>query len=232
MASIAAPVRHSRTWTRLYFPVIFLVLAALSLVAFWDNLVSDITQPSNSQPRMIVHGLFAFGWMVLLFVQAMLVRGRNIALHRKVGLAAFLVAIGVTLSTIYLFVVIWKGWAAMDPQIKANRILLPSFSLAILAAYFNRRRAIVHKRLVLAGTLFLMEPILARTFDPLIGPMLPPMAPGEDMPIFYAYMVLAWSALFASLLAYDRATLGRFHPISTGAFGWTALVCLLTFTVL
>lgn len=231
MVSIAPSLRPpaARKSRSLYFPALFALLTILSLVAFWDNLVTDVDQPSNSQPRMIVHGLFAFGWMLLLFAQAMLIRSRNLALHRRLGLAAFGVAIGVTLSTLWLFVVAWKGWSLMTPEVQANRILLPSFSLAILAAYLNRHRAVVHKRLVTVGTLFLMEPILARTFDPLIVPLLPVMAPGEDMPIFYAYMIASWAGLFASLAAYDWRTLGHVHPITAWSFAWLVGVYVLVF---
>lgn len=227
IASLRRPsVRHTGS---LYFPALFALLAVLSLVAFWDNLVTDVDQPSNSQPRMIIHGLFAFGWMLLLFAQALLIRSRNLTLHRRLGLAAFGVAIGVTLSTLWLFVVAWKGWAAMTPEVQANRILLPSFSLAILAAYLNRQRPAIHKRLVTVGTLFLMEPILARVFDPLVGPLLPPMAPGEDMPIFYGFMIASWSSLFASLAAHDWKTLGRVHPITAWSFGWLVAVYVFAF---
>ena len=99
-----------------YFTVTAALMLVLSVVAFSDNLFTDIGQASNRDPKMVVHGLFGLAWYVLLLVQANLVRVRNLALHRKLGAATLVVALGVALSTLYLFVVLWKGWANMAPM--------------------------------------------------------------------------------------------------------------------
>lgn len=234
MASIAVGQRRP-TWKELFmrwhFPAGATLLLALTLVAFWDNLVSDVTQPSNSQPVLVIHGLFLLAWMILLVVQSTLPRMGRLGLHRQLGPYAFLVAVGVVFSTVWLFITVWRGWAALSPEVLANRILLPSFALWLLAAYRLRFRAEWHKRLVYCGTLLLSEPVLARTFDPLVVPLLPTMAPGADMPIFYAYMVVVWTGFFVALLAYDRFSLRRFHPVSLGSLGWLYAVYAIAFAV-
>ena len=101
-----------RTWGA-YFSIVSVLMLFLGVVAFSDNLFTDIGQPSNRDPKFIVHGVFGLTWYVLLATQANLVRVRNLRLHRRLGIATFVVAIGVTLSTLYLFVVLWKGWANM-----------------------------------------------------------------------------------------------------------------------
>lgn len=232
MASVPAAARTgslATSYIRWHFPVGCALLLALSLVAFWDNLVSDISQPSNSNPVMIVHGLFLLAWMVLLFVQSQLPRLGRTDLHRRLGPYTFLVAAGVVASTVLLFVTVWKGWAAVRPEILANRILLPSYAICMIAAYRSRRRPEWHKRLVYCGTLLLSEPVLARTFDPIVAPFLPAMTPGADMPIFYAYMVLAWTGFFAALLAYDRIKLRRFHPVTVSSLVWLYAVYAFAF---
>lgn len=98
-----------RTWGT-YFSNVSVLLLVLSIVAFSDNLFTDVGQPSNRDPKFVVHGIFGLAWYVLLATQANLVRARNLRLHRKLGIATFIVAIRVTLSTLYLFVVLWKGW--------------------------------------------------------------------------------------------------------------------------
>ncbi|HEU4806570.1 MAG TPA: hypothetical protein VFS91_12325 [Nitrobacter sp.] len=221
----------AQTYVRWHFPVGCALLLALSLVAFSDNLVSDVTQPSNSNPVMIVHGLFLLTWMVLLLVQSMLPRLGRTDLHRRIGPYAFLAAAGVGVSTIFLFAVVWKGWAALTPEVLANRILLPSYAVCIYAAYRNRMRPEWHKRLVYCGTLLLSEPVLARTFDPLVGPLLPPMAPGEDMPIFYAYLIIVWTGFFVALMIYDRLKSRRIHPVTVGSLGWLYAVYAVAFAI-
>lgn len=216
-------------YVRWHFPVGCTLLLALALVAFWDNLVSDVSQPSNSNPVMVVHGLFLLAWMILLVIQSLLPRLRRADLHRRIGPYAFATSAGVVASTAWLFVSVWKGWGTLTPEVLANRILLPSFALCIAAAYALRRRAEWHKRLVYCGTLLLSEPVLARTFDPLVVPLLPAMAPGADMPLFYGYMVIVWTGFFAALLVYDRLRGGRFHPVTVGALGWLYAVYLFAF---
>lgn len=233
MASVSMPRRTSlgAYYVRWHFPVGCALLLLLSLTAFWDNLVSDVGQPSNSNPAMVVHGLFLLAWVILLLVQSLLPRLGRTDLHRRLGPYAFLVGAGVVASTIWLFAAVWKGWAAVTPEVLANRILLPSFALCILAAWRGRRRAEWHKRLVYCGTLLLSEPVLARTFDPLVVPFLPPMAPGADMPIFYGYMIVVWTGFFAALLLYDRLRLKRVHPVTAGSLGWLYAVYALSFAI-
>lgn len=208
----------ARAARRYYFPAVFIVLFALSIAAFWDNLVTDVGQPSNSDPKMIVHAAFAALWMLTLVLQSVFIRSGNIRLHRKLGTAGFLAAAGVIASTVYLFAVKWTGWALMEPETKANRLLLPAFAIFILLAYRNRRRPEIHKRLVLAGTLFLLEPILARLYDPYLVPVLPDAVNRWDAVSYLVYLAGTWSAFYASLLVYDRLLLRRLHPVSLTGF--------------
>src|SRR5690606_37183724 len=85
-------VMAGRTWGA-YFSVVTVVLLVLGVVAFSDNLFTNITQPSNRDPKFVVHGLFGLAWYVLLATQANLVRQCNLRLHRKLGIATFVVAI-------------------------------------------------------------------------------------------------------------------------------------------
>lgn len=215
---------------RYYFAVTTFLLLVLTIAAFFDNLVTDIGQPSNSDPKFIIHGLLCGAWMMLLFVQAGLIRTRNIRLHRKLGVAGMAVAIGVTLSTIWLFIAAWKGWAAMTPEVKANRFLLPSFSLCVALAFVNRARPDWHKRLIYVGTLFMLDPVLARCFDPFVVPWFmtgwsEPQIESAFLPWFFA----TWLAFFLSLIAYDIIALRRVHPVSAIALLWFGIVWAIAF---
>jgi hypothetical protein len=207
-----------------YFAVTTTILLILSLVAFSDNLFTDIGQPSNSDPKMVVHGLFGLVWYLLLALQANLVRVRNLRLHRRLGITTFLVGLGVTLSTLWVFIAVWKGWGAMSAEARANRLLLPGFALALLLAWRWRTRADWHKRLILAGTFLMLGPVLARCYDPLIVSWLEPLAPGVMMRMdevgFLIFFVGLWIGSFASLARYDWLTLRRVHPVTITGFIW------------
>jgi hypothetical protein len=207
-----------------YFLWVSLILLALTLVGFGDNLFTDIHQPSNSQPRFIVHGLFSLGWTLILVSQAGLVRAGNVRLHRKIGTAAVLTFVGVALSTLYLFWVVWKGWDAMPPHIRANRILLPAAALLVWLGWANRRRPQFHKRLMLVATLLLMEPVISRTFDPLLVPFIDHLPEPRIEALYKPYLLTIWLGLFASLLLYDLRSMGRVHPVTAwGLLGFGAV---------
>jgi hypothetical protein len=158
--------------------------------------------------------------MLTLVLQSSFIRAGNVRLHRKLGTAGFLAAAGVIASTAYLFVVKWTGWAVMEPETKANRLFLPAFAIFILLAYRNRRRPEVHKRLVLAGTLFLLEPILARLYDPYLMPLLPSVELGSrlDTQLYLSYLAGTWSEFYLSLVSYYLLVLKRIHPVTLAGF--------------
>ncbi|MET0280461.1 MAG: hypothetical protein ABW278_04970 [Steroidobacteraceae bacterium] len=195
-----------------YFPLVSLLLVLLTLIAFSDNLVTDVGQPSNSDPKFIVHGLFCLAWMICFALQAQLVRTRNLRWHRQFGSAAFFIAAGVTLSTLYVFVTVWTSWAQMSPEVRANRLLLPSYSLCVLFAWLQRRNPEWHRRLLYVGTLYMLDPVLAR---------IPPLSWSDFW--FYSFMVAVWSGLFLSLFVYDWKTARRIHPATSLGFGWLYL---------
>ncbi|TNJ33202.1 hypothetical protein [Arenimonas terrae] len=215
-----------------YFSVTSALLLFLSVVAFSDNLFTDVGQASNHDPKFVIHGLFGLAWYVLLTVQANLIRTRRISLHRTLGIATFLVAVGVTLSTLYIFVVLWKGWANMAPEVRANRLLLPGYALCVMLAWHWRARADWHKRLLFAGTFLMLGPVLARTYDPLIaswlGPLVPAMSPQTDEALFLTYFFGVWVGFFVSLACHDWLKERRVHPATLAGFGWLLLSWLVS----
>jgi len=219
-----------------YFSTISLLLLFLSVVAFSDNLFTDVGQPSNSDPKFIVHGLFGLAWYVLLATQANLVRVRNLRLHRKIGIATFLVAIGVALSTLYIFVVQWKGWPNMDPEVRANRLFLPGYALCLLLAWQRRGQSDWHKRLIFVGTFFMLAPVLDRDYDRLIMSWAKPLFPllytkRVDEVGFLVFRWASWIGFFLSLLLYDWKKLRRTHPVTlAGCVTFVLVVLISNFT--
>lgn len=216
-----------------YFSIVSALLLFLSIVAFSDNLFTDIGQPSNSDPKFIIHGLFGLAWYVLLFTQANLIRVRNLRLHKKIGIATFIASIGVALSTLYVFIVVWKGWDNMTPEVRANRLFLPGYSLCLLMAWLRRGQPLWHKRLVFTGTFFMLEPVLARAYDPLIVSWLKPLLAARytaqvDEVGFQTFLWGTWIGLFLSLAVYDLKTQRHFHPVTVSGSAWFALAWLIS----
>jgi hypothetical protein len=211
--------RTASPMQRRYFPVASALLLGLTLLGFSDNLFTDVGQPSNADPKFIAHGLFCLAWMMLLAAQARLVGRGDIRLHRSLGMAGMVVAIGVVFSTLWVFVAVWKGWDAMQVVGKANRVLLPSYALFVALGFLQRRRPDRHKRLIYIASLYMMEPVLSRAFDP-FEPWLTGFTDSQVDGAWWVFFVVTWNAFFLSLLAYDRRTLGRIHPVTAVGYGW------------
>ena len=93
-----------------YFSVVSILVLLLSLLAFSDNLITDVGQESNSDPKFVIHGLILFLWMFIFVIQTSLIRKDNVEAHQKVGIAGMIVAIGVVLSTFYIYISTYNGW--------------------------------------------------------------------------------------------------------------------------
>jgi hypothetical protein len=212
-----------RTWGA-YFSIVSVLLLFLSVVAFSDNLFTDIGQPSNSDPKFVIHGLFGLAWYVLLATQANLIRLRNVRLHRQLGIATFIVAVGVTLSTLYIFVAVWKGWGSMSEEVRANRLLLPGYAACVFLAWLRRGQSDWHKRLIFTGTFFMLGPVLSRCYDPLVvswmEPLFPALTARVDEAGFLGFFFGGWIGFFLSLALYDWKTLRRIHPVTAAGPAW------------
>ena len=219
-----------RSWSS-YFSVVSVVLLSLSVIAFSDNLFTNTGQRSNSDPKFIIHGLFGLAWYVLLVTQANLARVRSLRLHKRIGIVTFIVALGVTLSTLYLFIVLRKDWGDMTPDARANRLLLPAYATCVLLAWWHRTKPNWHKRLVFVGTFFMLGPVLSRSFEPLIVSWLEPLLSARytnevDQLAYLVFFWGVWVSFFLSLAVYDLKTHQRAHFVTAAGLSWFALTFL------
>ena len=102
---------------------------------------------------------------------------------------------------------------------KSTGCLLPGFALCVLLGFLNRTQPDKHRRLFLIATLYMLEPVLSRDFDP-FNPLLKPFTEAEIDRAWWVFFVLVWNALFLSLFAYDYTVARRIHPISWGGYLW------------
>lgn len=189
-----------------YFSIVSSFILTLSLVGFADNLIFDVGQPSNFDPKFVVHGLFSLAWMIAFAVQADLVRTGRTGLHKKVGIAGFLAAVGFIVSTLYLFYVLRKPWAEMRDIVQVNRVFVPSYAVLLVLAWRCRFQPEHHKRMVLMGTLYLLLSIINRVIGGL---------PTAEL--------VLWNGLFVSLFVYDWITSRKIHVVTYSGFAWFCL---------
>lgn len=205
-----------------YFFWCSLALLFLSLFAFSDNLIYDVKQKSNSDPKFIIHGLFFLAWFILLVIQTGYIRKGNYKAHRRLGITAMLVGLGVVLSTFYVFVAVYKGWQQMPDYVKANRFFTVSFSVLLLLAYLHRKNGARHKRFLFVGTFYVLGPVVDRVADKL------GITTDADYLLFEAAI---WNILFLSLFVYDWLLLKKIHPVSWLSFIWFYIIWILASVV-
>lgn len=199
-----------------YFSIVSVLLLGLTLVAFSDNLVTDIGQESNADPKFIAHGLFCLAWMVIFAVQTNLIRRWDYKAHQRLGIAALFVAAGVVVSTLYVFVALWNGWDKLVFYARPNRFFLPSFAVLIALGFFYRKVPDNHKRLMYLATLYMLGPVLDRVGSPFgISPLV-------------ANPVI-WNGLFLSSFIYDWITSKRIHRITYFGAIWFYIVWAIAF---
>lgn len=199
------------TMKKNYFFVAGIILLLLSLIAFSDNLITDVGQESNSDPKFIIHGIFMFAWFIIFVVQSKFIQKGSYNAHITWGIAGMIAAIGVIISTIFIFVSIYEGWDKLPFFAKANRFFLPSFALLVGLGYFKRKDTVKHKRLIYLATLYMLGPILDRASEHLYLDV-------------YIFNPIIWNSLFISLFIYDWITLRIIHRISYLGFLWFYVV--------
>ena len=200
-----------------YFLLVSSLLLIFSFVAFSDNLFTDINQPSNRDPKFIIHGVLMFLWFGTFVVQSYFIAVKNYGAHRSWGKAGMLLAIGVFLSTVYVFVAVFDSWSSMEPFVKANRLLMLSFGVFLTLGYLRRAKAAEHKRWIFWAIILPIEPIMGRVSDFLLI---------DNWELFYA---LVWHSFFASFFIYDWVTLRRIHLISWIGLSWFYIAWLISF---
>lgn len=191
-----------------YFQTVSALLLLLSFIAFSDNLITDIGQESNSDPKFIIHGLFMFAWFGTFVAQSWFILRRKYEVHMRWGKIGFIIAVGVFISTLYVFIAVFKGWEAMAPFVKANRLFMLSFAVFLLFAYLYRKDREKHKRFIFWAIVLPIEPIMGRVtgvFDI------------DNWELFY---LVGWHLFFVSFFIYDWQTLRRIHPISWTGLAW------------
>jgi hypothetical protein len=158
-------------------------------------------------PLVHAHGIATAAWIVLLFAQTALIAAHRTDLHRKVGSLGVVAIAAVIVTSVAVSLHAGRagsappGWTA--PQFLLIQIgSLGGFVVLATLGLWFRRRADVHKRLMLLATIAMLLPAAGRISRFLDVSFLPPGTRGG--------MVLQ-SLFVVALAAYDLRTRGRLH---------------------
>jgi hypothetical protein len=127
--------------------------------------------PNGSRPPlpllMHIHGAVFLGWMLLFIVQGGLISSRRHDLHRLFGTWS----IGFAVTLVLLGLWIGMAQAIRNVDVRGDEALswlmvplsmILVFASLVGAGYSYRRHPQVHKRLMLAATVLMLDPALGR----------------------------------------------------------------------
>jgi len=160
-------------------------------------------------PVVHLHGLFFFGWIVLLVTQSVLINVRNVPLHRSLGTLGIGIGTGVVLvGTLITLLSVRASVTAPSPDNNNLTYLsvtaIVSFAVLFVLAIRNVRTPDNHKRLILFATINLLPPGVNRLYMVSLGL--------TELPLLATYLTL--DALAIALLIHDWRTLGKLSTAS------------------
>ncbi|HWU74233.1 MAG TPA: hypothetical protein VN137_12175 [Sphingomonas sp.] len=215
--SRAFALRHR--WDRAFF-LIYLVLIWAGIVGgFGLDMLRKAAKGGLHYPLAVhAHAVVFGGWLLLLTAQIVLVESGNLRIHRKLGVVAvvllpLMLILGpmAAIAMLRLHPDKLDKFAFLSTQLTN---VLGSVALST-AGLLVRRDPSAHKRLMLIGTIAIMEPGFSRIWAGALFRLL-----GEG---YWQYWVGTYVGSIAMLLgvgAYDLATRRRLHPVYLPALAW------------
>lgn len=192
-----------------YIQMGFLALG-VSVTGFFLTYFRPMSAGTFNAPAIVhLHGLAAFGWIVIFLTQPLLIRFNKFPVHRIVGIAGLFIAtivmvgaIGTGLYAVERDLAAGLGDFAIAPIIGTVTGMLIFFGL-VCAGVLYRRRPEVHKRLMLLATIAVLWPAWFR---------LRHIFPAIPFPEISLAVVAADSLILVAMLR-DKLAEGRVHPV-------------------
>lgn len=199
------PTRRSR-----YFLTAACVALAVVLIGFWKTFFLPSFQGTFSAPAIIyVHGGLLFLWTIFFVGQSVLVRTKNLRIHRRIGFFGFGLAVCVAVSTMATGVYVLKRDLAAGGGHTAVSSLVGTFTTPIIfmmlvtAAILYRRRPEIHKRLILLAMISIIWAAFVR-FRHYFPPILHwDIIFGGIIPTSMVLVVMLW----------EKYSVKRVHPV-------------------
>jgi hypothetical protein len=162
-------VRRGGLLDRYFYLTMALVQAGFVVWGFSHTVRDNLLQARPPRPGLLwVHGMVFSSWMVFYILQIMLVRVRNVKVHRTlgwfgVGLATCMVVLGVVISFVMGH---FHATALHDPGSVPFEIVgiwdMASFGACVAFAIRWRRRPELHRRLMFVATCCLLSAAFGR----------------------------------------------------------------------
>ena len=207
-----ARASHPAAYDRRFYSGTAIVMALIVFIGFAPTFYlrtafgapASVTGLVTMTPVVIAHGFIFTAWVILFVTQTSLIATRNVATHRRLGLASMALAaamVAIGLPTAFAAAARGSAPAGLDPLVF---LIVPVFDLVLfsgfyIAAFIRRREKEAHKRLMLLAYVSILPAAVGRIPGViLLGPV------GLFALAFLPTLIGA---------AYDRWSRGRVTPI-------------------
>ena len=204
------PFAPKHAWDRNFVLTYVAIIWVGILAGFVPEIVEHARSNAPAYPAIIhVHGVTFVSWLVLLTIQALLIRNRQVRLHRRLGFAGAVLAPTMVLVGLVTSLTIDRlelPTSKADPAFLSIQLFdLLEFGTLAIAALAARKLPSAHKRLVLLATLSIADAGFARWLGSSLHF-------GEGVLFSYVELFLPTGLLILGIGAYDMLTRRRLHP--------------------
>jgi hypothetical protein len=196
--------------------------AAIAVVGFMPTYWLQLLPRTFVGPPLLhIHGLLCTSWVAFLVLQAWLASSGRIRSHRDWGLAGISLATAVTVVGIATAVIGLQQFLAMGMGDRARSFLFNPLSAICLFATFTGaaiacvRRPEWHKRLMIVGTVALIQAPAARFGFLMAQGMRPGLRPGlvgPPPPMAPVVVGLLLQLIIIAGMIHDKRSRGSVHP--------------------
>jgi len=161
--------RQQNLLSRSFYLAMSLWMAAIVVVGFWPTYYGPLLSGTfELKPIVEIHAVVFSGWIVLFVAQTLLVYTGRLKWHRKVGW--FAVAYAAVMVAVVLTALAMRfsdHMAAGDIREAHRSLIISSVDLLLFGGFLTaaiayRKKAQIHKRLIIVATVVLMGPAVGR----------------------------------------------------------------------
>jgi hypothetical protein len=166
-AEVIRPDQKKRR-ERLFYPGMVLAIVITVFAGFSRTFyLRPYFQTQPLIPLLVLHGVFFSSWIVLLITQTTLVATKRTRTHMRLGIAGGVLASLMIIIGTVTALVRANGPSPVPGVNPLSFLTIPLgdmlvFAILVGAAFYFRRRADVHKRLMLLATIGILPAAVAR----------------------------------------------------------------------
>ena len=153
---------------------LFIAVLLMALVGFWKTYFGLVPAFTGVSSLMHFHALMVLAWLGILIAQPILIRAKNLEMHRLVGRVSYVVVPLLLLSIVLLMrLSIMKNTLPQAPTIDLRLVGIADLTFFIpcyLLAIYYRKKTAYHARFMVLTVLPFINPALGRLSLP--GPLL------------------------------------------------------------